>query len=121
MCGRFRLPFPSQHDVGAARGPPPGTTRNTPQPRSFEMDPVVTIIVTPRDRYSGLDECIDSVYRHTQEPFRLWILDLAYPASIIDPVRKRLLGRTEARLDRQSTRLNSSHSFASCMPASDCT
>src|SRR3546814_8868982 len=76
LGGRFRLPFPSSHDVGAARGPPPGTTRNTPQPRSFEMDPVVTIIVTPRDRYSGLDECIDSVYRHTQEPFRLWILDL---------------------------------------------
>src|SRR3546814_15121401 len=61
------------------------------------MDPVVTIIVTPRDRYSGLDECIDSVYRHTQEPFRLRILDLDYPASTIDPVRKRLLGRTAAR------------------------
>src|SRR3546814_21075355 len=61
------------------------------------MDPVVTIIVTPRDRYSALDECIDSVSRPTQEPFRLWLLDLDYPASIIDPVRKRLLGRTEAR------------------------
>src|SRR3546814_9312287 len=61
------------------------------------MEPVVTIIVTPRDRYSGLDECIDSVYRNTQEPFRLWIMDLDYPASIIGPVRKRVLGRTEAR------------------------
>src|SRR3546814_10086821 len=38
-----------------------------------------------------------SVYRHTQEPFRLCINDLDYPASIIDPVLKRLLGRTEAR------------------------
>src|SRR3546814_11433587 len=54
-------------------------------------------MVTPRGRCSGLEECIDSVYRHTQEPFRLWIMDLDYPASIIDPVRKRLLGRTEAR------------------------
>src|SRR3546814_7378541 len=50
--GRFRLPFPSSHDVGAARGPPPGTTRNTPQPRSFEMDPVVTIIVTRSEEHT---------------------------------------------------------------------
>ncbi|NLG60025.1 MAG: glycosyltransferase family 2 protein [Gammaproteobacteria bacterium] len=61
------------------------------------MDPAVTIIITPRDRYSGLDECIETVYRHTPEPFRLWILDLDYPRSVIGPVRKRWQGRPEVR------------------------
>lgn len=62
------------------------------------MDPVVTIIVTPRDRYSGLDECVDTIYRHTREPFRLWIMDLDYPTADIAPVRERLAGRPEARI-----------------------
>src|SRR5690606_18626341 len=61
------------------------------------MDPVVTIIITPRDRYSGLDECVEAVYRHTPQPFRLWIMDLDYPASVIAPVRERLRGRPEVR------------------------
>ena len=61
------------------------------------MQPAVTIIVSPRDRYSGLDECVDTVYRHTRHPFRLWILDLGYPEWIIGPVRRRLEGRPEAR------------------------
>lgn len=61
------------------------------------MDQAVTIIITPRDRYSGLDECVDAVYRHTPQPFRLWIMDLDYPASIIDPVRNRLQNRPEVR------------------------
>ena len=61
------------------------------------MTPVATIIITPRDRYSGLDECIDAVYRHTREPFRLWIMDLDYPRSVIEPVRKQLEGRTGVR------------------------
>lgn len=54
------------------------------------MPPVATIIITPRDRYTGLDACVDSVFRHTQVPFRLWILDLGYPSSVIGPVRRRL-------------------------------
>ena len=57
------------------------------------MAPVVTIIITPRDRYSGLDECVDSVYRFTEQPFRLWILDLDYPEADIASVRERLRGR----------------------------
>ncbi|TWT17253.1 glycosyltransferase [Luteimonas marina] len=61
------------------------------------MTAVTTIIITPRDRYSGLDECVDSVYRHTPQPFQLWIMDLDYPASVIDPVRKQLAGRAEVR------------------------
>ena len=62
------------------------------------MAPVVTIIITPRDRYSGLDECVDSVYRFTEQPFRLWILDLDYPEADIASVRERLNGRPEARI-----------------------
>lgn len=61
------------------------------------MTAVTTIIITPRDRYSGLDECVDSVYRHTPQPFQLWIMDLDYPASVIDPVRRQLAGRAEVR------------------------
>jgi GT2 family glycosyltransferase len=61
------------------------------------MDPVVTIIITPRDRYTGLDECVEAVYRHTPQPFRLWIMDLDYPEAVIGPVRSQLQGRPEAR------------------------
>lgn len=61
------------------------------------MDPVVTIIITPRDRYTGLDECVEAVYRHTPQPFRLWIMDLDYPEAVIGPVRKQLQGRAEVR------------------------
>lgn len=61
------------------------------------MVPAVTIIITPRDRYSGLDECVEAVYRHTRQPFRIWILDLDYPRSVIEPVRRRLQDRPEAR------------------------
>ena len=61
------------------------------------MKPVVTIIVTPRDRYTGLDECVDTVYRFTQEPFQLWIMNLDYPESVIAPVRQRLAGKPEVR------------------------
>lgn len=61
------------------------------------MDQTVTIIITPRDRYTGLDECVDAVYRHTSQPFRLWIMDLDYPEAIIAPVRRQLQGREDVR------------------------
>ena len=61
------------------------------------MEQAVTIIITPRDRYSGLDNCVDAVYRHTPRPFRLWIMDLGYPAAIIDPLRRQLRDRPEVR------------------------
>ena len=62
------------------------------------MTPVATTIITPRDRYTGLDACVDSVFRHTREPFRLWILDLDYPPGVIEPVRERLRERPQARI-----------------------
>ncbi|HKE47015.1 MAG TPA: glycosyltransferase [Rhodanobacteraceae bacterium] len=62
------------------------------------MDAVTTIIVNPRDRYSGLEECVDEVYRSTPEPFHLWVLDLGYPRAIIESVRAKLMGRDNARI-----------------------
>ena len=61
-------------------------------------DAAVTIIISPRDRYSGLLECVENVCRHTPEPFELWVLDLGYPRDVIAPVRRYLEGRAGARI-----------------------
>jgi len=42
----------------------------------------VTIVITPRDRYSGVIECIENLYALTSEPFYLKVVDLAYPKRI---------------------------------------
>ncbi|MGB1262275.1 MAG: glycosyltransferase family 2 protein [Cognaticolwellia sp.] len=42
----------------------------------------VTVVITPRDRYSGVIECIENLYKLTPEPFLLKVLDLAYPEKI---------------------------------------
>jgi GT2 family glycosyltransferase len=57
----------------------------------------VTVLITPRDRYSGLDGCVETLYQHTPQPFELWILDLGYPRDLIEPVRQRLAGRPGVR------------------------
>ena len=41
----------------------------------------VTVIITPRDRYSRLDKCIANLYDNTKEGFDLVVLDLGYPKS----------------------------------------
>lgn len=41
--------------------------------------PQVTVVITPRDRYSGVIECIENLYKVTSQPFELFVLDLAYP------------------------------------------
>lgn len=47
------------------------------------MDEVkITVVITPRDRYSGVIECIENLYKVTKQPFYLKVLDLAYPARI---------------------------------------
>ena len=47
------------------------------------MDDVkVTVVITPRDRYSGVIECIENLYQLTPEPFLLKVVDLAYPKKI---------------------------------------
>ena len=36
----------------------------------------VTVVITPRDRYSGVIECIENLYAVTDQPFYLKVLDL---------------------------------------------
>lgn len=45
-------------------------------------DVKVTVVITPRDRYSGVIECIENLYKLTPEPFLLKVVDLAYPKKI---------------------------------------
>jgi len=53
----------------------------------------VTIIISPRDRYSGIDDCIKNLYATTDSTlFELLVLDLGYPRAIIETVQKQLLG-----------------------------
>ncbi len=42
----------------------------------------VTVVITPRDRYSGVIECIENLYQVTTQPFYLKVLDLDYPQAI---------------------------------------
>lgn len=42
----------------------------------------VTVVITPRDRYSGVIECIENLYNLTTEPFLLKVVDLDYPKEI---------------------------------------
>jgi hypothetical protein len=62
------------------------------------MTPVTTVIISPRDRYTGLADCVSELYRCTAEPFELWILDLGYPQRIIEPVRALLAQNEDARI-----------------------
>ena len=44
------------------------------------MKKPVIIVVTPRDRYSGLAQCVEDIYAFTdQSLFNLIVLDLGYP------------------------------------------
>lgn len=57
----------------------------------------VTIVISPRDRFSGLAECIDNVYKYTDETlFDLIVLDLGYPKADILKAKKSLEGKSNA-------------------------
>jgi hypothetical protein len=58
----------------------------------------VTVLIVPRDRYTGVLECIDALYEHTGQPFKLVVADLEYPAALIDRVRNRLAGVADATI-----------------------
>jgi GT2 family glycosyltransferase len=60
----------------------------------------VTVVINCRDRYTGLGACIDELYRHTSQPFRLLVLDLGYPEAELVPVRSALEGRADAEIVR---------------------
>lgn len=63
------------------------------------MSKPATIIVSPRDRYSGVEDCIASIYQHTPtELFDLIILDLGYPKSILKRIEDFIADKDNARI-----------------------
>ena len=63
------------------------------------MDKKVTVIISPRDRFSGLSDCIDNVYENTDETlFDLVVLDLGYPRKELDKAEVALEDKTNARI-----------------------
>ncbi|MBL4607848.1 MAG: glycosyltransferase [Pseudomonadales bacterium] len=51
----------------------------------------VTIIITPRDRFSGIIECIENIYQHTDTAlFELIILDLGYPRALREAINEKV-------------------------------
>jgi len=62
------------------------------------MSKPVTIVISPRDRYTGLNDCIDSIYQSTPDDlFDLVILDLGYPKHLIESARQHTSQRTNVR------------------------
>jgi len=59
----------------------------------------VTIVVTPRDRYSQVAQCVIDLYEFTDsELFDLIVLDLGYPADDLQPALDFLQGKNNYRL-----------------------
>ncbi len=58
----------------------------------------VTVVITPRDRYSGIIECINNLYKLTPEPFILKVLDLDYPKKIKQQLTAILADKENAEL-----------------------
>lgn len=59
----------------------------------------VTIIISPRDRFSGLSDCINNVYQHTDEAlFDLIIVDLGYPAKEIQRAKACIETKNNAKI-----------------------
>jgi len=61
-------------------------------------DVEVTVVITPRDRYSGVVECIENLYRLTPQPFYLKVLDLGYPEKIKRQLHTLLANKKNAEL-----------------------
>lgn len=63
------------------------------------MNKTVTVVISPRDRYTGLEKCIETLYQHTDSTqFNLIVLDLGYPKSIIQLAEQALKGKDNARI-----------------------
>lgn len=60
--------------------------------------PSVTVVISPRDRYSGIIECIENLYHCTPQPFLLKVLDLGYPAQIKRQLRNLLQDKNNAEV-----------------------
>lgn len=51
------------------------------------MSEAVTIVVVPRDRFSSVVDCVQSLVDHTSVPFTLVVLDFGYTAATIARIR----------------------------------
>ncbi len=60
--------------------------------------PATTIIISPRDRYTGLLDCVTGLYRDTPQAFKLWLLNLDYPERVMAPVRHFLSDKPDVRI-----------------------
>lgn len=58
----------------------------------------ITIIIAPRERYYGVIECIDAVYKNSNEAFNLIIPDVGYPKSLLAKVEARLANVANAKI-----------------------
>lgn len=59
----------------------------------------LTIVISPRDRFSGLRECIEGLYEHTDESlFELIVLDLGYPDKELARAKQLIAQKTNAKL-----------------------
>ncbi len=59
----------------------------------------VTVVITPRDRYSQLAQCLVDLYQHTDEAlFDLVILNLGYPDKDWNPAMQVLEGKANFRV-----------------------
>jgi GT2 family glycosyltransferase len=58
----------------------------------------VTVVITPRDRYTLVIECIESLYALTPEPFDLKVLDLGYPKAIKKQLEQLLASKNNAEI-----------------------
>jgi GT2 family glycosyltransferase len=63
------------------------------------ISPPVTIVVTPRDRYSGTVKNLEYLYRYTRlENFELVLMDLGYPAAMLREIKTFLADKKNARI-----------------------
>lgn len=58
----------------------------------------VTVVITPRDRYTGIESCIETVYRCTPEPFKLVVIDADYPPALRQGIERAIRGKTNATI-----------------------
>ena len=64
-----------------------------------QVKPPVTVVITPRDRYSAAEQCVADLYDYTDEAlFELIILDLGYPREDLDAALARLEGKRNYRV-----------------------
>ena len=65
----------------------------------IQVSPIVTIVVTPRDRYSGTVKNLEYLYRYTKvEDFELVLMDLGYPGAMLKEIKTFLSDKKNARI-----------------------